>query len=298
MRKQGKIENRIIAGIVDIIVTGMIAIVFMYAAAQAFSKNVQSFEIMIPVVYFVYLLAMDLFREGQSIGRILVKERVIGKEEKAPSTVDFIVRNIIKTMPVLIIFLFPTLRILALGIAVAYILFPFFHKQHLALHDLVGETKVCANAWESVEEKVEYSQEKITLKEETAENSISLEEAKEDNTKKQKQEDNQAEVVKPGLYGVSGEYEEAFIPLTGEVVLGREYSCNLIFPGETLGISRRHCMVQYDQENKMFIIIDLNSTYGTFLGDGSRIPAGETMYLKEGEEFYIGNNERFRVGNE
>ena len=60
MRKNGEMKNRIIAGIVDAAVTGAIAIVLMYAAAQTFGKTAASFAIMIPIVYFLYLMATDM----------------------------------------------------------------------------------------------------------------------------------------------------------------------------------------------------------------------------------------------
>lgn len=299
MRKLGKMENRIIAGCIDGGVTVVIAIIFMYAAAGICSKPAKTFEILVPVVYFLYLLMTDMLAEGQSLGRKLVKECIMGKGAKAPSKIDYIVRDIIKTMPVLVIFLFPTLRIFTICVAVAYLLFPFFHKKHLAIHDLVAETKVCANAWECVDENRELPQKAMEPTEEKIEENIELQkshEVRQEEVILEEQECEQESIVKPGIFGVDGVYEDTFIPLTKEIIFGRGHDCNLVFPEDTLGISRRHCMVQYDKENEMFFIIDLNSTYGTFLGDGSKIPSQEKIYLQAGEEFFLGGKEKFRVG--
>ena len=295
MRKKGKIEKRIIAGLIDMGITAVISGILMFAAAGAFSEPVKTFEIIIPIVFFVYMLSMDLLHRGQSLGRVLVKEKVAGKNGEMPSTVDFAVRNIIKTMPVLIIFLFPGIRIITIVMAVIYIMVMFVRKDHLAIHDLVGETMVCADAWERQEQDAGVIEEKMISKENGMEEPcIDRVDSK---VQKEPQISIEEAIYKPGITGISGYYEEAYIPVTREILFGRAQDCNLIFPNDTPCISRCHCTLSYDVVKSAYCLTDLKSTYGTYLGDGSRLPSGEAMYLKEGEEFYLGQKERFRVGS-
>ena len=52
-------------------------------------------------------------------------------------------------------------------------------------------------------------------------------------------------------------------------VIGRDYSCNIQYPPNAAGISRRQCMVYVDGNGKVFVK-DENSSYGTFL-NGQRL---------------------------
>ena len=104
------------------------------------------------------------------------------------------------------------------------------------------------------------------------------------------------ETVKHGIYGVSGMYNGTFLPLTREVVLGRSNTCNLVFEEDAPRISRCHCSITYNEGNDTYILTDLHSSYGTFLGRGSRVPSGQSVALREGEEFTLGESERFKVG--
>lgn len=302
MRKKGKIEKRIIAGLIDLSITAIISAILMFAAAGAFSKPAKTFEIVIPIVFFIYMLSMDLLHRGKSLGRILVKERVVGKNGKMPSTVDFIVRNIVKTMPVLVIFLFPGIRIITVVLAVIYIMVMFVRKDHLAIHDFISDTIVCAEAWEAVKNEADLAEEKRTREEQeqVMEEPCLDRKSPEAQGEEEPQmpEDREFEAMpQPGITGITGAYEEAFIPLNRELLFGRAYKCNIVFPEDTPCISRCHCTLSYDEAREAYCLTDLKSTYGTFLGDGSRIPSGEVMYLKAGEEFYLGQKERFRVGS-
>lgn len=102
--------------------------------------------------------------------------------------------------------------------------------------------------------------------------------------------------VEVKLWGVSGIYANTSITLKQEMLFGRDYSCNLVFPLDTPQISRKHCMLRYDKKKEMFCLTDLGSRYGTFWGNGRKLRAGERVWLKANEEFILGNQERFRVG--
>ena len=77
------------------------------------------------------------------------------------------------------------------------------------------------------------------------------------------------------LRGVTGKYSgQSFDLLKGKVVIGRDpATCNIVFDKNTPGISGRHCQVVYDPNEDCFIITDLGSSYGTFLGNGKKLTA-------------------------
>jgi uncharacterized RDD family membrane protein YckC len=69
------------------------------------------------------------------------------------------------------------------------------------------------------------------------------------------------------------------IRLDGETLVGRETGL------KADGISRRHCMVRY--QNKRFYVADVNSRYGTFL-NGHRLQPNEWHRLNPGDELVLG----------
>ena len=74
------------------------------------------------------------------------------------------------------------------------------------------------------------------------------------------------------------------------VVIGRETgACSVVFREGAVGVSSKHCCVSYDSSRGVFILKDLGSTYGTFLGDGYRLKPGEERFLRAGEVFYTGD---------
>ena len=88
------------------------------------------------------------------------------------------------------------------------------------------------------------------------------------------------------LYGISGLYAGKTIPLSAKTVLGRNQTeCNLVFPPDASGISRRHCTVTFDGRDVW--LMD-HSTNGTFLGNGDKLQPGSTARLAAGQRFYIG----------
>ena len=80
----------------------------------------------------------------------------------------------------------------------------------------------------------------------------------------------------------------------GSLILGRNGDCGLVFPGKTPGVSGRHCAVSWDSAASEFIVRDLNSTYGTYLKNGTRLDPSRNYRLKPGTNLYLGgerNNE-------
>lgn len=103
------------------------------------------------------------------------------------------------------------------------------------------------------------------------------------------------------LRGVTGKYSgQSFDLLKGKVVIGRDPAiCNIVFDKNTPGISGRHCQVVYDPNEDCFIITDLGSSYGTFLGNGKKLAANVAEKLSTGDTFYLCDNaNRFVVSKE
>ena len=73
------------------------------------------------------------------------------------------------------------------------------------------------------------------------------------------------------------------------VQLGRDAAvCRLVYQDGTPGVSSRHCQVFYDQKECVFVVTDLNSTYGTFLANGQRIAPNTPVKLPPQSAFYLG----------
>lgn len=76
------------------------------------------------------------------------------------------------------------------------------------------------------------------------------------------------------------------------VQLGRDANlCRVVFRDGTPGVSNRHCQVYYDQGEGVFVLTDLNSTYGTFLSGGQRVAPGTPAKLPPKSAFYLGEAE-------
>lgn len=84
-------------------------------------------------------------------------------------------------------------------------------------------------------------------------------------------------------------------PLKGRVyhvganglMFGRDNDCNVRFPNKTLGISRHHCCIRMEQG--VLVLVDLRSSYGTFLGNGSQLPPNNPTQITTGSRFYLAN---------
>lgn len=69
------------------------------------------------------------------------------------------------------------------------------------------------------------------------------------------------------------------------LMFGRDVDCSVRFPANTSGVSRHHCMVRWQQG--VPVIEDLGSGYGTFMGDGRRLPPNYPMQVAPGSRFYL-----------
>ena len=68
-------------------------------------------------------------------------------------------------------------------------------------------------------------------------------------------------------------------------MLGRDTDCTVRFPSDTAGISRHHCALRWQQG--VPVLVDLGSAYGTYMGDGRRLPPNYPMNVGPGTRFYL-----------
>jgi RsiW-degrading membrane proteinase PrsW (M82 family) len=94
---------------------------------------------------------------------------------------------------------------------------------------------------------------------------------------------------------VSGAHSGGVFPLSGnQLVFGRDSKrANIIFPSSAPGISSVHCDISFQNGN--VILIDRNSSYGTFLSDGTKLTPGKPYTLKPQQGFYLGNRKNLFV---
>ncbi len=300
---QGVWESRFLGGLLDQI----FAIGVSVGIIALFGKTITKFLPLAAALYFAYHLIFELACDGMTPGKKIGRVTIISVNGNRPSTTDYVVRDLIKTMPVLIAFLLPwaTIQIVVKAIVVLiYLLVPVFQSKKRTLHDLVAGTTVIRKAdaeelatrqeeaaEEQVEEKVvsvpekPMKQEKPVAPVKAAEPARPVEPAKPVAPVK---------LLTPAVVGLSGKYEGTYVELMGSVMLGRALDCNMVFDADAAGISRKHCSVAYRPEDDTFVLTDLNSTYGTFLEDGSKLERGASKVLSEGAIFWIGDKQRFQ----
>lgn len=83
--------------------------------------------------------------------------------------------------------------------------------------------------------------------------------------------------------------------IVGSVKIGRDSSkCAIDFPVNTQGISAVHCEVTFD--GSVCYVKDLDSSYGTYSMDGTKLQPNVPLVLKSGDKFYLaGPNNTFEV---
>lgn len=82
-------------------------------------------------------------------------------------------------------------------------------------------------------------------------------------------------------------------PLKGQVytvgtsgcTIGRGSGCQIRFPDNTPGISRSHCSVRWN--GSAALLVDMNSTYGTYLPGGFRLSPSQPTPLNSGDRFLL-----------
>lgn len=94
------------------------------------------------------------------------------------------------------------------------------------------------------------------------------------------------------LLGLSGYFRGQKFKISSKAVIGRDSSkCNIIYPPSTKGISGVHCEIKY--EGSVAILKDCNSTFGTYLSDGTKVAPGVQVVLTDTSKFWLGSQENW-----
>lgn len=95
------------------------------------------------------------------------------------------------------------------------------------------------------------------------------------------------------LEGVQGDFRGQRIPVEQMLVFGRERAhCSILYPLQTPGVSGQHLRVW--SENGSLFAMDLNSTYGTWLGNNKMRPF-LCYALRPDDTLFFGANQMFKV---
>ena len=87
----------------------------------------------------------------------------------------------------------------------------------------------------------------------------------------------------------NGRLKGTVIPVSDKVIIGRDpASCNVVFPADTMEVSRRHCCVSFNRQTGRVLLEDFSSANGTYFPSGTRIIPGRLYSLRSGDRFYLG----------
>ena len=92
------------------------------------------------------------------------------------------------------------------------------------------------------------------------------------------------------LKGATGYYSGRRIPLHGTLVAGRDPGCAIAFPGETRGVSHRHC--QFRVQGGLVVVTDLGSSYGTFINGRNKLKPHASVTLSPGDSVGLGSEKQ------
>lgn len=96
----------------------------------------------------------------------------------------------------------------------------------------------------------------------------------------------------PVLEGIRGAFDGQRLQCFGELLVGVDrQSCQLCYPAETAGISRKHLRL-WCEEGKL-LVMDMGSTYGSFL-NGAKMTPGLVYTAEPGAVIELGKNQMFR----
>lgn len=87
---------------------------------------------------------------------------------------------------------------------------------------------------------------------------------------------------------LAGPLQGQTYPLRSQgLMFGRNPNCTVRMPDGTPGLSGTHCMLRYHQGVPE--LVDLGSSYGTYTGDGKRLPPHYPEPVAAGTRFYLGS---------
>ena len=100
----------------------------------------------------------------------------------------------------------------------------------------------------------------------------------------------EAKAGSPYLRSVAPQHNGMVVQLHRQPVqIGRDSAtCRLVYQDGTPGVSSRHCQIHFDEPSGAFVVTDLNSTYGTFLANGTRIAPNTPVQLPAKSAIYLG----------
>ena len=85
----------------------------------------------------------------------------------------------------------------------------------------------------------------------------------------------------------------------GAITVGRDPSvCKIVYQAGTAGVSGKHCTIEYRPSQNVFIVTDLNSSYGTMLANGTKMEPNRHYSFNPGDSIFVGdkaNEIRFEV---
>ncbi len=85
----------------------------------------------------------------------------------------------------------------------------------------------------------------------------------------------------------------------GAITVGRDASvCKIVYQAGTAGVSGKHCTIEYRPSQNVFIVTDLNSSYGTMLANGTKMEPNRHYSFNPGDSIFVGdkaNEIRFEV---
>lgn len=88
---------------------------------------------------------------------------------------------------------------------------------------------------------------------------------------------------------LSGKLKGTVVSVNDKISIGRDpASCNLLFPADTIEVSRCHCSVTFNRQTGRILLEDLSSANGTYFPSGTRIIPGRLYSLRNGDRFYLG----------
>lgn len=75
-------------------------------------------------------------------------------------------------------------------------------------------------------------------------------------------------------------------PVHSGILIGRNPECNVRYPADTKGVSRKHCKI-FVNNNNLFVM-DLGSTSGTFLRGAGQLTPNVPQSIRSGDIIYLG----------
>lgn len=80
----------------------------------------------------------------------------------------------------------------------------------------------------------------------------------------------------------------------GKIIFGRASNSTVKFPESTRGISGKHCEIKI--KDGIPVLIDRESSYGTYLSDGTKLQPNAPCRIKNGMQFYLADkNNLFEI---